>query len=219
MTTILIAALVLGGLGLIFGLLLTLANKVFEVPSDPRRDAVRNCLPGANCGGCGYAGCDALAEPDEAVDAGKLIIVPGREGYRLGRAVNSLTTLTPDKAAPFQKIKIVEGIDLIRGDIAKAFESGYVGKVLNDYDNKLLLVTAINAYLKGLEGDVLDKTADNRCFVSLSGQRSYLESRGTDTSDMKDTDILKANTGSQVFLEAKLTFCDAMEDLALVISM
>ena len=55
-------------------------------------------------------GCDALAEPDADVDAGKLIIVPGREGYRLGRAVNSLTTLTPDKAAPFQKIKIVEGI-------------------------------------------------------------------------------------------------------------
>ena len=61
MTMILMAALVLGGLGLLFGLLLTLANKVFEVPSDPRRDAVRNCLPGANCGGCGYAGCDALA--------------------------------------------------------------------------------------------------------------------------------------------------------------
>ena len=66
---------------------------------------------------------------------------------------------------------------------------------------------------------ILDKTADNRCFVSLSGQRSYLESRGTDTSEMKDTDILKANTGSQVFLEAKLTCCDAMDDLALVISM
>ena len=41
MTMILMAALVLGGLGLLFGLLLTLANKVFEVPSDPRRDAVR----------------------------------------------------------------------------------------------------------------------------------------------------------------------------------
>ena len=112
-----------------------------------------------------------------------------------------------------------QGIDLIRTDIAQTFESGYVGKVLNDYDNKLLLVTAINAYLKGLEGDVLDKTADNRCFVSLSGQRSYLESRGTDTSDMKDADILRANTGSQVFLEANLTFCDAMEDLSLVIAM
>ena len=164
-------------------------------------------------------GCAALDDPNGGVDGGKLIIVSGRDGYRLGRAVNSLTTLTPDKAAPFQKIKIVEGIDLIRTDIAQAFESGYVGKVLNDYDNKLLLVTAINAYLKGLEGDVLDKTADNRCAVSLSGQRSWLESQGTDTSDMKDADILRANTGSQVFLEADLTFCDAMEDLSLMISM
>lgn len=163
--------------------------------------------------------CAAVADPDGAVDAGKLIVVPGRDGYRLGRAVNSLVTLTPEKAAPFQKIKIVEGIDLIRTDISKAFESGYIGKVLNDYDNKLLLVTAINAYLKGLEGDVLDKTADNRCFVSLSGQKGYLEARGTDTSGMKDTEILRANTGSEVFLEAGLTFCDAMEDLSLRISM
>lgn len=62
MTTILLAALILGGLGLIFGLLLTLANKVFEVPGNPKRDAVRECLPGANCGGCGFAGCDALAD-------------------------------------------------------------------------------------------------------------------------------------------------------------
>lgn len=163
--------------------------------------------------------CAAVDDPDAAVDAGRLIVVPGRDGYRLGRAVNSFVSLTPDKAAPFQKIKIVEGIDLIRTDIAKAFEESYIGKVLNDYDNKLLLVTAINAYLKGLEGDVLDKTADNRCFVSLSGQKGYLEAQGTDTGDMKDADILRANTGSEVFLEAALTFCDAMEDLSLRISM
>ena len=163
--------------------------------------------------------CGGYDDPDAEVDAGKLIVVSGRDGYRLGRAVNSLTTLTPDKAAPFQKIKIVEGIDLIRTDIAATFENGYIGKVLNDYDNKLLLVTAINAYFRSLEGDVLDKTAENKCSVSLSGQKNYLESQGMDTSGMKDADILRANTGSQVFLEAKLTFCDAMEDLALVISM
>ena len=68
MTAILIGVLVLSLLGLVFGLLLTLANMKFEMPSDPRRDAVRNELPGANCGGCGYAGCDALAE---AIAAGK----------------------------------------------------------------------------------------------------------------------------------------------------
>lgn len=163
--------------------------------------------------------CAAVEEPDKDVDAGKLIIVPGRDGYRLGRAVNSFTSTTADKAAPFQKIKIVEGIDLIRTDIAAAFENSYIGRVINDYDNKLLLVTAINAYLRGLEGDVLDRTADNRCYISLDGQRTYLEARGADTSDMADADILRANTGSEVYLDAKLTFCDAMEDLFLHISM
>lgn len=59
---ILLAAAVLGAIGLIFGVLLLVANKVFEVPSDPKRDAVREALPGANCGGCGFAGCDALAD-------------------------------------------------------------------------------------------------------------------------------------------------------------
>ena len=48
---ILYAALVLGGMGLIFGGLLTLTSKVFAVPSNPKRDAIREVLPGANCGG------------------------------------------------------------------------------------------------------------------------------------------------------------------------
>ena len=163
--------------------------------------------------------CGGYVDPNAAVKDGKLIIVGGSNGYRLGRAVTSLTTLTAEKGAPFQKIKILEGVDLIRTDIARAFESGYVGKVPNDYDSKLLLVTAINGYLSGLAGDVLDKTADNRCFVSLRGQKGWLQSHGIDTSEMTDAAILRANTGSQVFLEASLTFCDAMEDLYLVISM
>lgn len=144
---------------------------------------------------------------------------PDDEGYCLGRAVNSLTTVTTAHGAAFRKIKIVDGVDLIRADITRTFREGYIGSVLNDYDNKLLLVTAINAYFKALEGDVLDKTADNACRVSLSGQRGWLESHGTDTSEMSDAEILRANTGSEVFLEASLTFCDAMEDLTLRIAM
>lgn len=69
MSAILIGVLVLGALGLGFGIMLMIVNKVFEMPSDPVRDAVRNCLPGANCGGCGYAGCDALADAIVAGDA------------------------------------------------------------------------------------------------------------------------------------------------------
>ena len=59
---ILIAIGILGGLGLIFGLVLAIASKVFYVETDPRLDQLNECLPGANCGGCGYAGCGGYAE-------------------------------------------------------------------------------------------------------------------------------------------------------------
>jgi len=59
--SIVIAGAILGGLGLGFGLLLGLASKFFSVEKDPRIDQIRENLPGANCGGCGYPGCDAFA--------------------------------------------------------------------------------------------------------------------------------------------------------------
>ena len=62
MNGILIATLTLGGLGLLFGIILTITSKVFAVPGNPLRDALREALPGANCGGCGYPGCDGLAD-------------------------------------------------------------------------------------------------------------------------------------------------------------
>ncbi len=62
MIEVLIAIGILGGLGLIFGLVLAAASKVFYVETDPRLEKLNECLPGANCGGCGYAGCAAYAE-------------------------------------------------------------------------------------------------------------------------------------------------------------
>ena len=62
MTEILIAIGILGGLGLIFGLVLAAASKMFYVETDPRLEQLNECLPGANCGGCGYAGCGGYAE-------------------------------------------------------------------------------------------------------------------------------------------------------------
>ena len=58
---ILIPAAILAGLGAFFGILLAIASRVFAVKVDERVPQVRDALPGANCGGCGYSGCDALA--------------------------------------------------------------------------------------------------------------------------------------------------------------
>lgn len=57
-----IATGVVSVLGLLIGLFLGLASKKLEVPVDEKEEKVRELLPGANCGGCGYAGCDACAK-------------------------------------------------------------------------------------------------------------------------------------------------------------
>ena len=61
MTNVWLAVAVLGGLGAFFGLLLAISSKVFYVKVDERIEKVTSCLNGANCGGCGYAGCAAYA--------------------------------------------------------------------------------------------------------------------------------------------------------------
>jgi len=59
---ILYAIAALGIIGLLFGLFLAIAARVFAVETDPRVEAVKEILPGANCGACGYAGCVNFAE-------------------------------------------------------------------------------------------------------------------------------------------------------------
>lgn len=56
------AVVVFIALGGVVGLLLAFASDLFKVESDERIDKIKECLPGANCGGCGYAGCSAFAE-------------------------------------------------------------------------------------------------------------------------------------------------------------
>lgn len=60
-TSIILAMVVVGGTGVIIGILLGIAGEKFAVQVDEREAAVRSCLPGNNCGGCGFPGCDGLA--------------------------------------------------------------------------------------------------------------------------------------------------------------
>ena len=78
MELLLHALLLLGAVAIVAGIILTLAAKFMAVPVDPNQVKVRECLPGANCGACGYAGCDdyasaVAANPDTPLNA----CVPG----------------------------------------------------------------------------------------------------------------------------------------------
>ncbi len=62
MNPVLIAVIALGAIGAVCAIMLVLASKFMSVPVDERFPAIRECLPGANCGACGYAGCDGYAQ-------------------------------------------------------------------------------------------------------------------------------------------------------------
>lgn len=59
---IILSLIVLGCTGILAAVLLYFVAQKFKVEEDPRIDEVQEVLPGANCGGCGFAGCRALAE-------------------------------------------------------------------------------------------------------------------------------------------------------------
>jgi len=160
------------------------------------------------------------ATADADIKAGKLILISNGENFKIARAVNSLTTLGETKGESLKKIKIVEGMDLMKEDIKTIFEDQYIGKVENSYDNKALLFAAINGYFKRYEDEgVLDANYVNKAEVDIEAQKQYLIGKGVDVSNMKIQDIKEANTGSDVYGKAMVKFLDAMEDIELIITM
>lgn len=85
---LLIALAVFVALGFLLGVLLAVASRVFAVKTDERIPRVLDCLPGANCGGCGYAGCAAMAEAIVKGDA-----KPGGCPVSDGEAKNKIASI------------------------------------------------------------------------------------------------------------------------------
>ena len=107
MNVILIAVIVLGGIGLIAAVILFLASKKFAVHEDPRIAQVAEVLPQANCGGCGYPGCGGFAAACvKAADGGSLgdlNCAPG--GRAVMESVAGILGLQASAAAP--KVAVV----------------------------------------------------------------------------------------------------------------
>lgn len=79
MSSILIPVLIVSVIGLILGLGLAVASKFMSVPTDERQESIRACLPGANCGACGFSGCDGYAAAVANGDATPDKCAPGGE--------------------------------------------------------------------------------------------------------------------------------------------
>lgn len=154
---------------------------------------------------------------DAAIEAGKFVLYYDGEKVKVARGVNSLTTTTPDKADPWKKIKVVEVMDMISDDLKILVEDYYIGKFVNIYDNKCLLLIAIKSYMEELfRGGLLDSYEVD---LDVEAIRDYLvehkEMKREDVEAMKDEEVKKQYTDEKVFMKASVTIADVMEDINL----
>lgn len=156
-------------------------------------------------------------EMDTAIDAGQFILYHDGTKVKVGRGVNSLVTTNQDKGEAFKKIKIVEAVDTMRRDIMVTAQDNYIGKYANSYDNKCLLISAIQGYFTELENQGVLQQGSSTVGIDLEQQRIYLSSRGIDVSKMTDQQIKEADTGDQVYLAATVKILDAIEDIHLIV--
>ncbi|MCQ4637672.1 phage tail sheath subtilisin-like domain-containing protein [Anaerovorax odorimutans] len=157
--------------------------------------------------------CERLtkSEMDQAVDAGKLIVFNDGEKVKIARGVNSLQTITEKKGEQFKKIKILDVMDTMKGDITTCVQDEYIGKYTNSYDHKCLLVSSIGRYLDTLVNDQVLQYADVE--IDVNAVKTYLDKQEIDTSDMTYEDLKQADTGEKVFLVIRAKILDAIEDI------
>lgn len=162
----------------------------------------------------------ALADPDDDVDKGKLVLVRLDEAVRIGRGVNTLQTVSGDMIEAMKKIAVVEAMDLMKEDIARIFRTAYQGKVRNSADNQALFVSDVVEYFRELEAQgVLDPDGENTADIDVAAMRTAWAAAGTDLSGLTDAQVRKKTFRSSVYVTCSLRILDAMEDMIMVIGL
>ncbi|EKN35838.1 phage tail sheath C-terminal domain-containing protein [Clostridium botulinum] len=161
------------------------------------------------------------SNPNQEIQAGKLILINDENIVKIGLGVNSLTTFTDDKNADFSLIEVIETVDLIKDDIRKTFKNNYIGKFKNKLDNQMLFVSAVNTYFSNLAArDVLDSAYSNESFIDIEAQRKAWISSGKQEAKEWDNSTVKNTTFKRkLFLGANIKILTSMTDLTLVITM
>ena len=97
MTVLLSTILTLCIVGVLSAVILYFVAQKFKVEEDPRIDEVEKMLPGANCGGCGFAGCRAMAEALVSRDDISTLYCPVAGGEVMKEAATYLGKAAPEK--------------------------------------------------------------------------------------------------------------------------
>lgn len=103
MGSILFPVLLVAGIGLVAGLGLAIASVVMAVPVDEKAEKIRECLPGANCGACGFSGCDGYAAAlSKGETTNTALCAPG--GADAAAVIAEITGLAVSEAKPMTAV-------------------------------------------------------------------------------------------------------------------
>lgn len=164
-----------------------------------------------------------IEDPDAAIEKGELILINDGRKIKVGTGVNSLTTIPeddPNIIEDMKKIKMIEGMDLIRTDIHDTFEDHYVGKYANSYDNKVLFFSNVNNYFDALKkDDILNPDYPAYIDVDVEAHKDYLKKQNKDIDKYTMTQLKKIDTGATVYASGEIKLLDAMENFTFKINM
>lgn len=178
--------------------------------------------------GCTYFACSNLtkvtevADNEAAVAAGKFVLINDIDTVKVALGINSMTTTDGSTATEDMKyIDIVEAMDLIQDDISSVFKIEYLGGYKNNYNNQILLISAINSYFKKLADDnILDSGYENKADVDVEAQRLAWIGVGKTEAETWTEQQVKNNAFKRtVFLGGDIKILGAMENLAFEISL
>lgn len=108
MNSIIIAVVIVSVIGAIAALILAIASKVFAVPVDETAEKIRECLPGANCGACGFSGCDGYAAALSKGETTETTLCnPG--GNDAAKAISEILGVEAGEVKPMAAIVLCQG--------------------------------------------------------------------------------------------------------------
>ena len=167
-----------------------------------------------------YTMSDLKSVEDCEPKLGKFSLYNDEEVVKVNYGVNSKTTFDSTWKKDTRKIKVVEGMCFIVDDIRDTFKNYWLGKYINDYDNKMNFCSNITkVYFKEMAPNVLNGDYDNKVEIDIEAHKKVIIADGLEVSSMTDLEILQYPTGEDVYLTGDVRFVDTMASLSLTMTM
>lgn len=167
-----------------------------------------------------YTMSDLKEVEDYEPKLGKFSLYTDEDVVKVNYGINSKTSFDSTWKKDTRKIKVVEGMCFIADDIRDTFKEYWLGKYINDYDNKMNFCSNVTkVYFKEMSPNVLNGDYDNKIEIDIEAQKKVITLDGLETDGMTDLEILQYPTGDDVYLTGDVRFADTMASLSLIMTM